>query len=348
VASLALGSRALYDLMDGNPLFSMEPIESVCNPVTIAAQHKMVAIAQAFSIDLTGQVCIDQFAGAFYSGIGSQDEFLRGASRSPGGKPIVCMTSTTEDGSQSRIRASLLQGESTTIARTDVHYVVTEFGIAYLFGKSIRERATALIELAHPQFRPELFAQAQAMGYLSADQTLQNLRAYPVEDERHITLRHGRTVMLRPATTSDAAGIRALFHHMTNEDIYTRFFRRLQGLSNRDVQRLCNLNYETEVAFVATTGPRENQEVVGHSCYFVNPSTNLGESAFMVAPEWQSTGLGTAMQRHMMKHAVARGLRGFVAEALTKNRKMVNLAKNCCEKVSMEKDEDSVHITMLF
>ena len=180
VASMALGSRALYDLIDGNPLFSMEPMDAVCNPMTIAAQHKMVSIAQAFSIDLTGQVCIDQFGGEFYSGVGSQGEFLRGASRSPGGKPIVCMTSTTEDGKQSRIRSALLAGEAATISRTDVHYVVTEYGIAYLFGKSIRERATALIELAHPRFRPELFAQAQALGYLNADQTLQNLRAYPV------------------------------------------------------------------------------------------------------------------------------------------------------------------------
>ena len=161
VTSMALGSRELYDRINGNPLFSFEPLDVVCDPVTIAAQYKMVSIAQGFAMDLTGQVCIDQFGGEFYSGIGNQGEFLRGASRSAGGKPIICMTSTTEDGTASRIRPTLLAGEAATIARTDVHYVVTEFGIAYLFGKSIRERATAMIELAHPQFRPALFAQAQ-------------------------------------------------------------------------------------------------------------------------------------------------------------------------------------------
>jgi RimJ/RimL family protein N-acetyltransferase len=348
VASLALGSRALYDLMDGNPLFSMEPIESVCNPVTIAAQHKMVAIAQAFSIDLTGQVCIDQFGGAFYSGIGSQDEFLRGASRSPGGKPIVCMTSTTEDGSQSRIRASLLQGESTTIARTDVHYVVTEFGIAYLFGKSIRERATALIELAHPQFRPELFAQAQAMGYLSADQTLQNLRAYPVEEELTIHLKDGRTVMLRPALSSDAQGIRDLFHHLSEADVYTRFFRHVRALSNAEVQRLCNVNYENEVAFVATAGPREESQIVGQSCYFIDPTSNLADTAFMVHPDWQGCGLGTALQDCMVRHAKKRGLRGFVADILPGNARMLRLARNGPPTIQVEKTSDSVHLTQLF
>ncbi len=348
VASLALGSRALYDLIDGNPLFSMEPMDAVCNPATIAAQHKMVAIAQAFSIDLTGQVCIDQFGGEFYSGIGSQGEFLRGASRSPGGKPIVCMSSTTADGTQSRIRASLMAGESATIARTDVHYVVTEFGIAYLFGKSIRERATALIELAHPQFRPELFAQAQALGYLSPDQTLQNLRAYPVDEEVTVTLKDGRMVMLRPALSSDAQGIRDLFHHLSEADVYTRFFRHVRGLSNAEVQRLCNVNYENEVAFVATAGPREASLIVGQSCYFIDPTSNLADTAFMVHPDWQGCGLGTALQSGMVQHAKKRGLRGFVADVLPGNERMLRLARNGQPTVLVEKTHDSVHLTQLF
>ncbi|MFZ2309827.1 MAG: GNAT family N-acetyltransferase [Rhodoferax sp.] len=348
VASLALGSRALYDLIDSNPLFSFEPMDAVCNPVTIAAQHKMVAIAQAYSIDLTGQVCIDQFDGEFYSGIGSQGEFLRGASRSPGGKPIVCMTSTTEDGSQSRIRPALLAGEAATIARTDVHYVVTEYGIAYLFGKSIRERATALIELAHPQFRPELFAQAQALGYLSADQTLQNLRAYPVEEELTVTLKDNRTVLLRPALSSDAQGIRDLFHHLSEADVYTRFFRHVRGLSNQEVQRLCNVNYENEVAFVAVAGPREAAEIVAQACYFINPTTNLADTAFMVHPDWQGSGLGTALQNCMAAHAKKRGLRGFVADVLPGNTRMLRLARNGPPTVQVEKNADSVHITQLF
>jgi len=348
VASLALGSRMLYDLIDSNPLFSFEPMDAVCNPVTIAAQHKMVAIAQAYSIDLTGQVCIDQFDGEFYSGIGSQGEFLRGASRSPGGKPIVCMTSTTEDGTQSRIRPSLLAGEAATIARTDVHYVVTEYGIAYLFGKSIRERATALIELAHPQFRPELFAQAQALGYLSADQTLQNLRAYPVEEELTVTLKDNRTVLLRPALSSDAQGIRDLFHHLSEADVYTRFFRHVRGLSNAEVQRLCNLNYENEVAFVATAGAREASEIVAQACYFINPTTNLADTAFMVHPDWQGSGLGTALQNCMVEHAKKRGLRGFVADVLPGNTRMLRLARNGPPTVQVERNSDSIHVTQLF
>ena len=348
VASLAMGSKALYQLIDNNPLFSFEPIDAVCNPTTIAAQHKMVAIAQGYAIDLTGQVCMDLFGGELYGGVGSQSEFLRGASRSPGGKPIICMTSTYNDGKSSRIRPALLAGEAATIARTDVHYVITEYGIAYLFGKTIRERATALIELAHPQFRPELFAQAQAMGYLSADQTLQNLQAYPVEEELTITLKDGRTVMLRPALSSDAQGIRDLFHHLSEADVYTRFFRHVRGLSNAEVQRLCNVNYESEVAFVATCGAREESVIVGQSCYFINPTTNLADTAYMVHPDWQGCGLGGALQNCMARHAKKRGLRGFVADVLPDNHRMLNLARSGPPNVQVERHSDSVHLTQLF
>jgi len=348
VSSMVLGSRKLYDLMDNNPLFSMQPLDAVCNPVGISAQHKMVAIAQAYAVDLTGQVCIDQFGGEFYSGIGNQGEFLRGASRSKGGKPIVCMASTTEDGSASRIRVTLLPGEAATIARTDVHYVVTEYGIAYLFGKSIRERATALIELAHPQFRAELFAQAQAMGYLSAEQTLHNLHAYPVEEEQTITLKDGRSVMLRPTKSTDADGIRDLFHHLTEEDVYTRFFRHVRGLSEAEVQPLCNVNYESEVAFVATAGSREESYFVGQSCYFVNPTSNLADTAFMVHPEWQGNGLGEALQTCMAKHAAKRGLRGFVADILPGNQRMLRLARSGSQNIKVVRRDDSIQVTMLF
>lgn len=348
VTSMALGSKELYDLVDHNPLFSFQPIEVVCDPATIAAQHKMVSIAQAYAIDLTGQVCVDQFEGEFYSGIGGQGDFFRGASRSTGGKPIICMTSTTADGTVSRIRPSLLAGEAATLARTDVHYVVTEYGMAYLFGKSIRQRATALIELAHPKFRPELFAQAQALGYISPQQTLHNLRAYPVEEEQTITLKDGRAVMLRPAKSSDAQGIRELFHHLSEEDVYTRFFRSVRGLSDAEVERLCNVNYENEVAFVATTGGREAEEIVAQSCYFINPTSNLADTAYMVHPEWQGSGLGSALQNCMMEHARTRGLRGFEADILPTNTKMMRLARSGSPNVRVTQEDGAVHVTILF
>lgn len=348
VTSFAMGSRRLYDLIDRNPLFSFQPIEVVADPNTIAAQHKMVSVTQAFAVDLSGQVCADQLNGDFYSGIAAQGEFLQGASRSEGGKPIICLASTEDDGETSRIRAVLRPGEGVTVARTDVHYVVTEFGIAYLFGKSIRERAIALIEVAHPKFRQALFEQAQSLGYLPPEQTLNNLRAYPVEEELRVALKDQREVLLRPATSSDGEAIRSLFHRLPERDVYTRFFRQVRGLSDKDIQRLCNLNFENEVAFVAVTGSRENSQVVAQACYFIDASTNLAETAFMVHPDWQGCGLGKALQQRMTSHALARGVRGFLAETLSSNPNMIRLASGGSTKVNMEKTGNTVRVTTLF
>ena len=348
VTSFAMGSRRLYDLIDRNPLFSFQPIEAVCDADVIAAQHKMVSVTQAFAIDLTGQVCADQFNGQFYGGLAAQGEFLRGAARSIGGKPIICLASTDDDLSVSRIRAVLRPGEGVTVARTDVHYVITEFGIAYLFGKSIAERAVALIAVAHPNFRASLFDEAKALGYLPPEQTLKNMRAYEVEQERTVVLKDQRSVLLRPASPVDGEAIRVLFHQLSDSDVYTRFFRKVRGLSNKEVQRLCNVNFEDEVAFVAATGPREAPLLVAQACYFVNPSTNLAETAFMVHPDWQGCGLASAMQQAMKTHAMARGVRGFVAEILSSNAHMIRLARSASSQVSTEKEDGTVYVTSLF
>ena len=348
VTSFAMGSARLYQLIDRNPLFSFQPIETVCDVQTIAAQHKMVSVTQAFAVDLTGQVCVDQLHGEFYSGVAAQAEFLQGAARSEGGKAIICLAATEDDGRSSRIRPVLQPGEGVAIARTDVHYVITEYGIAYLFGKSIRERAMALIEVAHPKFRAELFEAAKALGYLPAEQALKNMRAYPVQEEVRVTLKNGRELLIRPSISTDADGIRDLFHRLSERDVYTRFFRNVRGLSNQDVQRLCNLNFENEVGFVAVTGTREQPLIVGQSCYFIDPSTNLAETAFMVSPDWQGCGLGVAMQRRMSEHAIGRGVRGFVAEILATNPHMIRLAHGVSTQVSTDSQGSTVRVTALF
>ena len=348
VTSFAVGTRRLYDLIDRNPLFSFQPIDMVAHPSMVAAQHRMVSVTQAFAIDLTGQVCADQLDGEYYGGIAAQGEFLRGASRSRGGKAIICLASTSDGGGSSRVKVALDAGESVTVSRVDVHYVITEHGIAYLFGKSIRERAVALIDVAHPRFRAELFAQAQAKGYIPAGQRLTNLRDYPVEEEQMATLKDQRTVLLRPAVASDGAGIRDLFHSMSDTDVTTRFFRAVRSLSTDDVQRLCNVNFENEVAFVAVTGTRENPRIVAQSCYFIDPSTNLAETAYMVNPQWQGCGLGAALQRRMAEHARSRGVLGFVAEIMSINTHMIKLASAGSSNVRIDPNGTTVRVTALF
>lgn len=326
VASYAVGTRALYDRLHDNPAFALQPIEQVCAPATLAAQARLVSVTQAFAIDLTGQVCTDQPEGRFYGGLAAQHEFLQAAARSPGGKAILCLSALDETNGRSRIRAQLGPGEAASIPRHDVHYVVTEYGVAYLFGKSVRERVIALIQIAHPEAREGLLREAQALGYVPADQQLRNRRAYAVQDERSVVLKDGTPVLLRPVTAADADALRALFHRLPERDVYTRFFRRLRSLNNRDVQRLCNLDDELELGLVAATGPREQPVLIGHAMAVLDPATNLGETAFLVDATRRGSGLGHALQRHLATLAQARGMRGFVAETMASNTAMLALA----------------------
>lgn len=156
VAGFVLGTKKAFDFIDNNPLLEFHPQEYVNNPFIIAQNKKMVAINSAIEVDLTGQVCSDSIGTKFFSGIGGQVDFVRGASYSEGGKPIIALPSTTKDLKISRIVPMLKPGAGVVTSRGDVHYVVTEFGTAYLFGKSIKERARALISIAHPDFREEL------------------------------------------------------------------------------------------------------------------------------------------------------------------------------------------------
>ncbi len=166
VATFALGTKKLYDFINNNPIFEFHPTEYGNDPFVIAQNKNMIAINSAIEIDLTGQICADSIGTKIYSGFGGQLDFIRGSARSEGGKPIIAMPSTAKSGEVSRIVPTLKQGAGVVTTRADVHYVVTEFGVAYLFGRSLQERARALISIAHPKFRYDLEMEAKKLGYL--------------------------------------------------------------------------------------------------------------------------------------------------------------------------------------
>ena len=172
ILGFALGSKQLFDYVDDNPIFEFHPTAYTNDPALIARNDKMVAINSALQVDLTGQVCSDSIGTYFYSGIGGQVDFLRGASRSKGGKPIIALPSTAKNGTVSRITPMLDPGAGVVTSRGLIRYVVTEYGVAYLHGKSIRERAKALIEIAHPKFREELYAYCEKTKWLQRPQAV--------------------------------------------------------------------------------------------------------------------------------------------------------------------------------
>lgn len=166
IAGFVLGTKKSFEFIDNNPIIEFHPQEYVNDPFVIAKNNKMIAINSAIEIDLTGQVCSDSIGTKFYSGIGGQVDFIRGASHSEGGKPIIALPSTTKDLKISRIVPTLKNGAGVVTSRGDVHYVVTEYGVADLFGKSIQERVKSLIKIAHPKFRDELTEFAKTTYYI--------------------------------------------------------------------------------------------------------------------------------------------------------------------------------------
>ncbi|MGZ4730897.1 MAG: acetyl-CoA hydrolase/transferase family protein [Terriglobales bacterium] len=173
IVGFALGTRRFFEFVDNNPIFEFHPTAYTNDPALIARNDNMVAINSALQIDLTGQVCSDSIGNQFYSGIGGQVDFLRGASRSKGGKPIIAISSTAKSGTISRIVPMLSPGAGVVTSRGLVRYVVTEHGVAYLHGKSIRERARALIEIAEPKFRPELYEYCERTRWLQHPEVTQ-------------------------------------------------------------------------------------------------------------------------------------------------------------------------------
>jgi 4-hydroxybutyrate CoA-transferase len=172
VLGFVLGSKKLFDYVNENPIFEFRPNFFTNDPMQIARNENMVAINSALQVDLTGQVCSDSIGTYFYSGIGGQVDFLRGASRSRGGKPILALPSTAKGDTLSRIVPMLDAGAGVVTSRGLIRYVVTEYGIAYLHGKSIRERAEALIQIAHPKFRDQLYEYCERTKWLNRPHAL--------------------------------------------------------------------------------------------------------------------------------------------------------------------------------
>jgi acyl-CoA hydrolase/GNAT superfamily N-acetyltransferase len=347
VTSIAMGTRRLYDLVDDNPRFSFLPVDEVCDPAVIAGKSRMVSVTQAFSIDITGQVCTESLDGELYGGVSSGPTFHRGALASPGGLAVVCLASRTPAGHPA-VRASLGPGEAVAIPRSDVHWVITEYGTAYLFGRSLAERAVSLVEIAHPDDREGLLAAAVEQGLLPAGQLLRSRGAYPVGEERDVALRDDRQVRVRPTRTSDARAMQELFYRLTEEDVQSRFFQKLTSLTDSAAQHLCSVSYEEEMAFAAVVGPREEERIVAASCYYLDPATGLADVAYLVDPEWQGTGLGTILHERTVEYARGHGVRGFTADVLLSNAAMLRVFQRGDHELTSVVSGGNYEVTMIF
>ncbi|MEI6972071.1 MAG: GNAT family N-acetyltransferase [bacterium] len=324
VASFCMGTKKLYDYIDNNPVFAFHPTEYVNDPYIIGRQHKQVAINVALEVDLTGQVCADSIGSQFYSGIGGQVDFNRGAARSPGGKAIIALPSTAGKGAISRIVTRLSPGAGVVTTRGDVHYVVTEYGTAYLHGKNVQERAISLISIAHPDFRAKLLKEAVEAKFLRPDHARieGKITVGPPDFRSTLVLDDGTPINVRSIHPTDEARVRDLFYALSQATVYYRFMSHMTKLTRKQVQDFIYIDHRTDVAIVATVPEAHGEDIVAIGRYYLDQKTNYAEVAFVVRDTWQNHGIGGFLLRTLISIAKRQGIQGFSAEVLRENRPM--------------------------
>jgi acyl-CoA hydrolase len=311
VASFCLGSRELYDFVNNNPMVELHPIEYTNNYLVISENDKMVSINSALEVDLTGQICSDSLGYEIYSGVGGAIDFHRGARASRGGKAIMVLPSTTLDGKQSRIVPFLTEGAGVVTTRGGVQYVVTEYGSAYLHGRSIRERALALINIAHPDFREELMQAAEKLSYLGPEQIhIRDLKAlYPAEWEVTQEFEEDTMVLFRPVKSTDERGLKEFFYSLPRHEAYLRFLSTVKLFPHYDIQRMVNIDYFREMTIVAVSGISGGERIIAVARYVMNEDSISAEADFAVHPDYGRKGIASFLLHMLVEMAKSKCIR---------------------------------------
>ncbi len=352
VAAFSMGTEETYAYLHNNPAVEFRPISYTNNPLTISRIDNMTAINTALEIDLTGQATAESIGPVFYSGVGGQADFMRGARLAPGGKSILTIQTTARDDEVSRIVPFLEYGSGVTLCRGDVHYVVTEYGIAYLHGKNVRERAMALIAIAHPKFQPWLIAEAKRHGLIYRDQAFipGKKGEYPEHIETFRTLPSGVTVQMRPVRISDEPLLKDFFYSLSDKSIYRRFISQRKDMPHERLQEFVVIDYTREMVILVTVGGEqdEKEEVVAVGQYGIDDRVHSGEVALVVRDDWQGKGIGTELLSYMTHLARNQGLMAFTAEVLVENVPMLRLFEKMGFDTQSRTEEGVVELRMRF
>lgn len=349
VGSFAAGSHELFEFMNNNPAVEMHPSDYTNHPMVIGGHDNMVAINSALEIDLTGQVVADSLGHMLYSGIGGHADFIRGAALAKNGKPVIALPSTavTPDGVRSRIVATLQEGAGVITTRGDTHYVVTEYGVAYLHGKTLRERAMSLISIAHPDFRSELLHAAKRRRIVYPNQIMPPAQApYPAQYEQTFETRDGGSVFVRPIRPDDEPMMREMFYDFSEQTKYLRYHAALKAMPHNKLQVFCTVDYESEMAFIALKGKPGEEQVIGVGRYMTDAEGRSAEVAFTVQDDWQRQGLGTYLFQKLVEIGREHGVKEFHAYVLVENSGMLKIFHRSGLVVETANEGDVVRVVM--
>jgi GNAT superfamily N-acetyltransferase len=286
----------------------------------------MVAINLALQVDLRGQIRQGSLGWTPFEGSGGEQDFMRGASMSKGGRSIVCLRSTDRLG-RSNIVANFGPRAAVIMNRGDVNYVVTEFGSAYLGGKTIRERAMALIDVAHPDHREELVKKGRELGYLYKDQYYCK-GINPEFRERirtDVEFKGGLKAHIRPIKCTDESMLRDLFYHLSQSSVYFRYFSPRRSMPHSNVQKYANVSEDEGLSIVALLGPKERRRMIAEARVLYGNDDPYPDFAIMVDENYQGRGIGSWMTGYLVELAIERGAPGMRADVLSANSPMIKV-----------------------
>jgi acyl-CoA hydrolase/GNAT superfamily N-acetyltransferase len=350
ICSFVMGSKRLYDFVDDNPMVEFHPCDYTNDPYIISQNRKQVAINAALSVDLTGQVNSDSIGHKFFSGIGGQVDFVRGAARAKDGKPIMVIpsTATLKDGTKvSRIVPYLQPGSGVVITRGDVHYVISEWGIADLYGKSIRERVLQMINIAHPDFREELLEQAKKWNYIFSDQKLPvsidgRIAVYPQKYEISATLKNNKVIKIRPVKLTDERLIQELHYSLDEKDRYLRFFTPMKDFRRNKITPMVNIDYTTDMILVGIDSETGQDKIIAMGGFFKTNHPSLAELLFVVHRDWRGLGITSFLLQYLVQIGRELNYKEFGGSILLENKTMLHIINTSGYTIKLRKIEGGV------
>jgi acyl-CoA hydrolase/GNAT superfamily N-acetyltransferase len=342
-ASYCYGSHALYEYVNRNPIFEFYPIARLSNPFVARRIQSLIGIMNVKKIDISGESVIFHSGDNLLTGYESKLNFAVAATISKKGKAIVALNSVDKEGRSNIIIKHDCITDNPHSTLGVVKYIVTEYGVANLFGKSIRERVIAMIDIAHPDHRESLLEQAKALNYVYPDQmyVARHAANYPALLETRKTLKGGLEVKIRPIKPSDEDMMRRLFYNFSDESKYFRYFASKPVMPHKDMQPYVNIDYQEVLSVVAIVEKGRNERIIAEARYAYDQRDDAYEIAFIVDEEFQGKGLATFLCDYLIKIARDRGIARFVALVLPRNESMLKVFGKCIVKPSQSFEESS-------
>lgn len=349
LASYALGSKQLLRWLDRNPLVEFQGIDKVFSPLQVGKNDKVFFMFPAKKVDLSGRIALPSGPGNIGAGPGEAVDFVNGSELSEGGRSAFALPSRNKKGDPN-ITVSVEEFPNQFTLREAVDMVVTEYGVAWLRGRTVRERAQALIEVAHPDDRPQLVEEAREANILYQDQIFLPASAhlYPTDISSDETFKNETPVHFRAIKPSDEEEMRRLFYRFSDESVYYRYFTRVKSMPHAKMQQYVNVDYLNTLSIVGVVGEPGERRVIAEGRFAKHKDRPFADVAFVVDEKYQALGIATYLFELLLRLAVERGIQGFTADVLATNKRMLKVFEKVGRPVRACLQEGAYEMTMRF